>query len=64
MFDRELLDELKEVTGKLVASRGDLALATGDELRGAILELRQVIDSLEGVEADVLARIDESEACL
>lgn len=62
MFDSEAMDRLEEAFDKLVATGDDLDLATNTELRDLGCRLQRIADGVDGFQARILPRIDDTEA--
>ncbi|HLR84220.1 MAG TPA: DUF222 domain-containing protein, partial [Nocardioidaceae bacterium] len=61
MFDPSAYTTLRQNAAALAAAREDTALATGQQLCDALREVQVGIDMLEGVRADLLARLEASD---
>ena len=61
MFDSQLYTSLRHNAEQVAAARGTTALATGTQVCDALREVQTSIDMLDGVRADLLARLESTE---
>jgi|SRR5690625_4409450 len=62
MFDTQSYDSLRENAERVAAARTEMGLATGAQAREALRTVQRVQDTLDGVHAALLSRIEESES--
>ena len=60
MFDVQLYTSLRQNAGQVAAARTETGLATGVEVCDALREVQTSLDLLDGVRADLLARLEST----
>lgn len=62
MFEPDLYDQLRDVARRVVEARSETSLATAEQLCAAKRTVQAAQDLLDGVAADLAARMDETRA--
>ena len=61
MFDPQTYAMLRQCAGRAAAARDTTALATGTQVCDALREVQKTVDMLDGIRADLLARLEATD---